>query len=155
MSEGRSGRGWSARTEARLRAAGWYPGRRVDVGPWVAWLRERGGFVPHPAARAFLREFGGLASPYAGPGRNMARSEFRFDPAVAEYDDEIFSCFSRGVSGRLYPLGGTDRGNRYLAMDEAGAVFSLMDSNTVLGRTAEEALDNLCEGVHRYPVWWD
>ncbi|RCV52918.1 hypothetical protein DEF23_04005 [Marinitenerispora sediminis] len=105
---GHSGRLWCGRTEARPRAAGWHPGRRVDVEGWAALLPERGGSVPHPAARAFLREFGGRESPHAGPGRNVARSGFRFDPVLAAYDHEIFTCLSRGITGRLYPLGAVE-----------------------------------------------
>ncbi|WP_258861872.1 hypothetical protein [Marinitenerispora sediminis] len=39
-------------------------------------------------------------------------------------------------------------------MDEAGVVYSLMDSIVVLSRTADEAVDNLCEGFPAYPASW-
>ncbi|GAA1506426.1 SUKH-3 domain-containing protein [Streptomyces synnematoformans] len=42
-----------------LRAAGWYPGRRVEIGDVVARL-ESLEITVHPAARGFLVEYGDL-----------------------------------------------------------------------------------------------
>lgn len=58
-----------------LKAAGWTSGRSVDPRPfWI--LRARSDFVPHSAAEAFFREFGGLAleSSTPGPIRPIRRS---------------------------------------------------------------------------------
>lgn len=58
-------------TDATLAGAGWFPGRDVVIDHWTAQLRLEGIEV-HPAAEAFLREFGGLVVEQKGQGRSRA-----------------------------------------------------------------------------------
>ncbi|MEV7978367.1 SUKH-3 domain-containing protein [Streptomyces sp. NPDC086519] len=138
---------WSAETERVLREAGWYPGRSVPTLEWETALREHGGFEIHEAARRFLAEFGGLEGSERGPGRTMARMGFSLDPAVAEWDDEIFDVLSDEAGATLYPIGEADRRNIYLGMAPNGAVYVGMDSATLLADTGDRALEKLIEGI--------
>ncbi|MCM1970717.1 MULTISPECIES: SUKH-3 domain-containing protein [unclassified Streptomyces] len=138
---------WSAETDRVLREAGWYPGREVSTAGWEATLREHGGFEMHEAARAFLAEFGGLASAERGPGKTMARMGFTLDPTVAEWDDEIFDVLSEEAGVDLYPIGEADRRNLYLGMAPNGAVYVGMDSVSWLADAGDEALEKLVEGI--------
>lgn len=146
MSDERQQR-WSAETDRALREAGWTPSRSVSTAEWETGLRERGGFEAHEAARRFLTEFGGLAFPNRGAGRTMLRMEFRLDPLLAEWDDEIFDVLSEEAGAHLYPLGAADRGNTYLGMTPGGAVWGGRDSATLLAETGDEALEKLIEGI--------
>jgi hypothetical protein len=138
---------WSAETDRTLRAAGWYPGRRVSTEQWEKTLRERGGFEMHEAARTFLAEFGGLEVEQHGPGENMARMPFRLDPVAAEYDDEIFDVLSEEAGVDLYPIGEMDRRNNYLGIAPDGSVYLGMDAVTLLADSPHKALENLVEGI--------
>ncbi|WP_109642355.1 SUKH-3 domain-containing protein [Lentzea atacamensis] len=51
---------FSSRVEQELRAAGWHPGRAVDVTDWREQLEASGEVRIHRAAAEFLVEFGGL-----------------------------------------------------------------------------------------------
>ncbi|RSN26229.1 hypothetical protein DL990_32970 [Amycolatopsis sp. WAC 01416] len=51
---------FSPQAEQDLRAAGWRPGRAVDVAGWRQRLEASGEVRMHPAAAEFLAEFGGL-----------------------------------------------------------------------------------------------
>lgn len=138
---------WSDETDRKLRAAGWYPGRRVPTEQWEETLREHGGFEMHEAARAFLAEFGGLEVEQHGPGKNMARMPFRLNPVAAEYDDEIFEVLSEEAEAELYPIGEVDRRNNYLGIAPDGAVYIGMDAVALLADNPHQALENLVEGI--------
>lgn len=77
-----------------LRAAGWYPGRKVDVGSWAAEFAARG-IVMHDAARRFLEGFGGLNVEIGGPGISCAREPFELDPAACPRFSEVSSAPER------------------------------------------------------------
>ncbi|MEV6794719.1 SUKH-3 domain-containing protein [Streptomyces sp. NPDC051320] len=113
---------WSGKTDRVLRLAGWYPGRSVSTKEWESVLREQGRFEIHATARRFLTEFGGLSVPFGGPGRTMARMEFRLDPTLAAWDDEIYEVLSEEAGAYLYPIGAADRGNSYLGIAPNGAI---------------------------------
>ncbi|MCX5147988.1 MULTISPECIES: SUKH-3 domain-containing protein [unclassified Streptomyces] len=107
-----------------LRAAGWEPGRSVDVDGWVAPLEE-GGLAAHTAARAFLAEFGGLRFMFSGPGVECAREPFLLDPSVCEGEEEVFLEWGEELALSLFPIGERAEGVAFLAIDEHGAVISL------------------------------
>ncbi len=144
---GADGTRWSAETDQTLRDAGWHPGRAVSTQEWESTLHEHGGFEIHEAARRFLTEFGGLAVPSRGPGKTMAKVEFRLDPLTAEWDDEIYDALSEEAGAYLYPIGAADRGNSYLGIAPNGAVYTGMDSVYPLAETGDEALEKLVEGI--------
>ncbi|MFD5508544.1 SUKH-3 domain-containing protein [Streptomyces sp. NPDC127051] len=107
-----------------LRAAGWQPGRSVDVEGWVEPL-EAGGLVAHAAARTFLAEFGGLRFMFSGPGVECARAPFLLDPSVCEGEEEVFLEWGEELALSLFPIGEWSEGVAFLAIDEHGAVIML------------------------------
>ncbi|WP_432080228.1 SUKH-3 domain-containing protein [Streptomyces sp. WAC 04229] len=137
-----------------LRRAGWRPGRAVPTATWESVLRERGGFVPHAAARRFLSEFGGLVT-YGWPADTIATSSaIRFDPLVAEWQDERFARASREMGGHLYPVGAADEGAALLGLDENGALHLLRDHAQLLSPTTDQALDRLVEAQATASALW-
>ncbi|WP_193317930.1 MULTISPECIES: SUKH-3 domain-containing protein [Streptomyces] len=144
----RASQRWSESTDRTLRAAGWFPGRRVETAMWESVLEERGGFTIHPAARVFLREFGGLEVRERGPGISAIRADFQIDPRMAEWDEEIFDVLSEEASTSLYPLGMAGRRNLYLGMAADGRVFLGMDEAWEFADSGDRALEKLVEGIN-------
>lgn len=145
---------WSELTERVLREAGWYPGRQVPTGEWETRLNTSDGFVMHEAARTFLAEFGGIAVPHGGPGKDIARVAFRLDPMVAEHDYEIFEPFNLLTAEVIYPIGEADNGNEYLGIASDGAVYGGMDALRLIGEHPRKALNNLVEGIMEHELKW-
>lgn len=130
-----------------LRAAGWYPGRSVPTATWESVLRLHGEFEIHEAARRFLAEFGGVGIPFREPWDSMPWGEFRLDPLLALWDEEIFDDLSEQAGTYLYPIGMVDRRNQYLGIAEDGAVYVGMDSIALLAPTPDEAMQRLTRRV--------
>jgi hypothetical protein len=109
--------------------AGWTPTRRdaQAVDGWRQMIDSPGGFQMFPAARGALEEFGGLRVDRRGPGINRAKSSFRIDPTVAKLEYDRFHDFESELGVRLYPLGEVDDGHAYLAVDESGRAYLLME----------------------------
>ena len=121
----------SAEVEHLLRAAGWYPGRRVParVAEWRAALEAGGRFILHPAAERVLLEYGGLAIDVDGPGRDVARSPLRLDPTLADgEEDRLLDRFPRLHGRSFFPLGEVAGGHAFLAVDRTGVIVELMDT---------------------------
>ncbi|MDT0270503.1 SUKH-3 domain-containing protein [Streptomyces sp. DSM 44915] len=127
--DGSTARQWSEGTDRTLRVLGWYPGRAVDTDAWEELLCGRGTFPrPHPAARRFIAEFGGLASAGDRAEVPLTRFDFQLDPALAEWDEEIFEVLSEWADAELFPIGMIARRNVYLGMAQDGAVWAGMDA---------------------------
>jgi hypothetical protein len=140
-------RRWPAETDRVLRAAGWYPGRSVPTATWESILRQQGEFEMHEAAQRFLGEFGCVGIPYREPRDSMPWGEFRLDPLLAMWDDEILDDLSEQAGTYLYPVGMIDRTNQYLGVAEDGAVYVGMDSVRLLAATPDEALKELTRRI--------
>jgi len=140
---------WPAENSRVLRAAGWYPGRSIPTGTWESVLRLHGGFEMHDAARSYLAEFGGVRIPFRGPWNAMPWREFRCDPLLALWDDEILKDLSEQAGAYLYPIGMIDRRSQYLLMAQDGSVYVGMDSVAVLAATPGEAVATLTRRVRR------
>ncbi|WP_413757565.1 SUKH-3 domain-containing protein [Streptomyces sp. MMBL 11-3] len=133
----------SPQTEDVLRRAGWRPGRVVPTSTWEAVLSERGGFVPHDAARRFLTEFGGLVT-YGWPADAITTSSaVRFDPLAAAWQEEQFARAGQEAGVPLYPVGTADEGASFLGISEEGVLYLLRDGTEPLGATVDRALDRL------------
>ncbi|MFC8001763.1 SUKH-3 domain-containing protein [Streptomyces olivaceus] len=138
-------RQWTTRTDRVLQRAGWHPGRRVPTATWEAILRERGAFVIHDAAQRFLSEFGGLVT-YGLPADSITTaSAVRFDPLMAEWQDERFAWAGREAGVSLYPVGAADEGASLLGMCEGGVLYLVRDRVQRLATDADQALDRLVE----------
>jgi hypothetical protein len=135
--------------EQLLVAAGWYPGRQVTdlVARWRGALESDGGFQLHPAAESVLLEYGGLVIDSHGPGRDLARAPLHLDPTLALGEEDRLHEYFPELAGRdFFPLGETDNGHVFLAIDRGGAVVQVMDE--VYGRWSsfERALESLLLG---------
>jgi hypothetical protein len=137
-----------------LEDAGWFPGRRVDelVAGWTAQLDRSGGFRIFPAAAQGLREFGGLRITQRGPGLECSRESFELVPTAALGEDDRFEEYARIVGSRLYPLGEYASGHYFIAIDERGRVFLLMDDLQYVADDLPRALDSLLTGRRSRPV---
>ncbi|MEU2778985.1 SUKH-3 domain-containing protein, partial [Streptomyces sp. NPDC007162] len=137
-------RNWSPETDDVLRRAGWRPDRAVPTDTWEWILRERGSFVPHEAARRFLRAFGGLVT-YGWPTDPvMTRSAIRFDPLQAEWEEGTYAWMSQQAGTTLYPVGTADEGSSRLGIADDGRLHITAGSHVeLLGETIDQALDRL------------
>jgi hypothetical protein len=131
-----------------LTHAGWTEGRlnHAPVAKWARDLDAPGGFTMFDAARDALAEFGGLSVRIDGAGIDFAKGSFQIDPTLAVGEEERFRRLGERLSKRLYPLGEAYGGNSFLAVDEDGAVFLLMDDIRRLGFSMKEALEALILG---------
>jgi hypothetical protein len=145
-------RNWSPQTEEVLRRAGWRPGRSVPTGTWESVLRERGSFEAHEAARRFLSEFGGLVT-YGWPADSITTSSaVRFDPLLAEWQDERFAKASREAGVSLYPVGVADEGAGFLGITEDGALHLVRGYAELLSTTIDQGLDRLVAAQGAQPL---
>ncbi|MBW4721561.1 SUKH-3 domain-containing protein [Saccharothrix obliqua] len=137
---------FSPRVDGDLRAAGWRPGRAVDVGGWRQQL-EAGGLVRmHPAAEAFLAEFGGLDVRISGPGISCAREPFELDPGLCVGEEDRFAEWGAALGCALFPLGELDLGRFFLGISEIGEVF-LVETWVASFGVGDAALESLVLGV--------
>ncbi|WHM40853.1 SUKH-3 domain-containing protein [Streptomyces sp. BPTC-684] len=134
---------FSPEVEGVLRAAGWFPGRRVDIEPWRKSMR---GFSLHAAAEEFLREFGGIRVRISGPGITCAREPFVIDPDLAYGEEEKFAYLSEQFGRAFFPVGEHGNGEFYLAIDAEGVLYLLMSGVQLLG-PSDLGLDHLIVGV--------
>jgi hypothetical protein len=141
---------WSPAVERAMKLAGWFERRRVDTKAWRAEL-EPEGFVMHPAAQAFLAEFGGLSVNVDGPGRDFARTSFDFDPIRCSGQKSWFDSLSGTTAGQLYPLGEEQNGNASFAIDADGMVYMLFNYRIAPFGRGRAAPARLIEGEDYEP----
>lgn len=125
-----------------LQESGWYPGR--DVFETVEWPE---GFELLSVAIPMLREFGHLIVGKPGPGITCARSTVHFDPKRAEGENDLFVYYEEILDRKLCPLGMVDNGYLYLATDENGIIFLLMDTVFFVDEEFDQALEKLLTGI--------
>lgn len=133
-----------------LSEAGWFPGRDV-----FSELRLPTGFSLFPAAQRVLQEFGMLRIGREGPGLMSARTPVVLDPMLCVGEDDRFSAYASLHHSCLYPLGEASGGHAFVAIDEQGRVFGLMDAMWFVGDTFDDALDNLLRGARRSPIIYE
>ncbi|MFD4864907.1 SUKH-3 domain-containing protein [Streptomyces sp. NPDC058412] len=134
---------FSSETDAALRAAGWFPGRQVDV---TGWRRSLEGLSMHTAAEDFLQEFGGIRVEVSGPGMTCMRISFEIDPELGFGEEDRFLELSRRFNRSLFPVGMTDSSEFILAIDEEGVIYYAMLWLFSLG-LGDSALECLVKGV--------
>lgn len=132
-------------TTATLARAGWFPGRSVDVDRWAGQLREEG-IELHPAANAFLREFGGLVVDQSGTGISRAREPFTLDPATCDGEGDRFLEWSEELGRQIVPVGELDRGRFCLGLDETSELYLVETLVATFGRMPA-GLERLVRGV--------
>lgn len=130
-----------------LAECGWHAGRDVS-----AALKLPKDFVIFPTVQRILAEFGNLKCGKRGPGIECARSTLNLDPSLAEGESDRFKPYSQLIGSKLYPLGEGDDGHYFVAVDERGRVFLVMDFLMFVADSFEVALENLLLGRKPRPV---
>lgn len=153
-----------------LRAAGWFPGRKIDTGPSIALLEENE-FRVSQAAREFLKEFGDLDV------KGLRRETISWPEWVLRWAIQWWipkkSGFTTGVldlsAGRQLAVFGIDRlqellcepcligtcedGHADLLITAAGELFGArMGDLWPLGRNPVEGINRLCAGTAAGPT---
>ncbi|MFJ5050523.1 SUKH-3 domain-containing protein [Streptomyces sp. NPDC088719] len=141
---------WSPEVRKVLKASGWRPGRRKDVGRWRLMF-ERSGLAMHDAAESFLREFGGLTVRISGPGITCAREPFELDPRLALGEEDRFLEWGEEMGRHLFPIGELDHGRFFLGIDEATEIY-LVETWVASFGPMPEALENLILGMAPRPI---
>jgi hypothetical protein len=116
----------------------------AKLGSWTSQLAP--GFVIFPAAAVALRRFGGIDVVQSGWGVSVARETFTLDPTLALGEEDRFRDYEVLIGQHLYPLGECGNGNYFLAISEDGSVFALMEGIDLVGRSVDEAIENLIAG---------
>jgi hypothetical protein len=137
---------FAGRVERDLRAAGWFPGRKVDTSAWRDELEASGEVRMHEAAERFLGEFGGLKVAICGPGISGAREPFEFNAGDLYGEEGRFADWSVAMGNSLFPIGELDQGRFFLGISEIGEVF-LVETWVASFGVGDTALENLVLGV--------
>ncbi len=136
-------------TDQCLRAAGWFPGRQVDILP-ASRLLETDGYTIFPVAGAFIAEFNGLRINVLNR-RGRKYELLELDAIVAakgESKSKLQVAIPAVVGTQLCPVGEAYSGYTTLSIGADGRVFFSYDTFVHLaGATADQALDNICEDV--------
>jgi hypothetical protein len=148
--------GLDALAEERLRRAGWYPGRAVDITRYCTCWHSRGIRVNEPA-ESFCTEFGDLEIHHP-PGIVIRGHEYtdftRFDVkgAVEGISDEVIAAYSRIASEDLCPVG-NNRSHMTVFVAPSGHLLAGVDNYLyILGRSSIEALNHICSGAVLEPL---
>jgi hypothetical protein len=146
---------FTAGVTAALRAAGWFPGRRLEADVLAAVRQEvarhegrfGGRLGDFPAASQVLTEFGGLTIDPPAAGRDLAPRPFALDPTMAAHSVDTLIDAGRAIGTGLYPLGVEGLDDAVLAINVLGQVFAIDAAGEwFLGDTIEAALDTLVTG---------
>lgn len=132
---------------ARLTAAGWRPGRRVDAAGYLAALAERGFTVPAVLAD-FYAEYGGLTVAYPNPRYPEQLDTYVIDPRAPMADVTVRRVETWGEwvgDAQLCPFG--EAQGMTAVISPGGRVWLGFDDLLLfVADTPEESLDVLCEG---------
>src|SRR5262245_49162644 len=126
---------------ARVRSRDSYDWRQVQA--WSAALDRPGGFQMFETARRALAQYGGLTLSAEGAGHEFAKASFVVDPMLALGEEERFARAAAELRAPLYPLGEIHGGNAFLAIDDQGRVYVLMDTAVLAGTSIHDALKAL------------
>ena len=145
--EGAATHNFSDEVARMLSESGWYSGRNAEKA-----LKLPAGFAVFPAASQILKEFGNLKCGKRGRGIDRARSTLNLDPSLAAGESDRFDPYARLLGARLYPLGEADDGHSFVAIDDKGRVFLVMDFMMFVGEDFVSALETLLLGKRSRPV---
>jgi hypothetical protein len=123
---------------AQLRAAGWWPGRKVEATLQVLSL-EQAGFEILPELLEFLAEYTPLEIRSESGDRLLWIDAAR---AVTETDPDWASAYSNAIGTALAPIGGYSHMTIYLARD--GRFYGGFDSEYgCIAPSVEELVDSV------------
>ncbi len=135
-------------TIACLRAAGWEPGRRLDVRSFVEVLAGDG-YAVFPPVEEFVAAFGNLtiSFPHYRDPTIIDHCHFDVAQAVRNVFPENVSYWSDRVGDPLCPIGEAFSNHMTLLIADDGAMYGGFEETLVkLGDNGDEALNNLCGG---------
>ncbi|MBQ4024864.1 MAG: SUKH-3 domain-containing protein [Treponema sp.] len=133
-------------TLQRLKAAGWTPGRKVDITPIEEAFAKAGMQIPDKL-RDFFEEFGFLSIEY--DIKHIKNESHYFNPCFDfyNYDKEFFEHFfdDDGIYGTAYPVSSACRNNMTIYYHDDGNFYLFMSPDPLIrcGNTAEGFLDGL------------
>lgn len=127
------------KSQSILRAAGWFPGRRVSLEPYESVIRRPDGSID-PTAAAFLTEFGGLHVRHAG-----YRNYIHFDPVDAAECMDVAPDYEEVAGQPLTTVGLSDAWSTLMLMTPTGRLYGLLEDLRDYGEPAEEGLNNFFE----------
>lgn len=141
--------------EAALRSAGWQPGR-WDIKQAEEWADRLRAYVSpgghrhavFPAAVEAWAEFGGLAVPAAGPGRQVAPCGVLLDPMRGLHLARTLGDLGRALETGISPLGEELVSGALLAIDAEGRVYAIDHTGDwYAGPDIDRALSALVAGL--------
>lgn len=132
---------FSEETLQLLKNAGWFLGRDA-----TSKLKLPVGFHIHSFATAALQEFAYLTVGQAGRGIHRARLVLTFDPMLALGEEDRFEEYANQVHSSLYPLGEVQNENYFIAIDEVGKIFLIMDNMIPIADNIYVAIEKLLLG---------
>ena len=136
----------------RLKAAGWTPGRKVDITPIEDAYADAGMQIPDKL-REFFEEFGLLGIRYEEKYSDFVKKEGHYiNPCVdfLNYGKVDYSHLLApyGAPGAVFPVGFAHRGNMKIYYHENGSFYLFMEGGPLYycGDTAESLFNGLIGG---------
>ncbi|MGV3606157.1 MAG: SUKH-3 domain-containing protein [Planctomycetaceae bacterium] len=129
--------------QAELESIGWFPGRQIDVAPWLKILNDKG-FQAFDKAVALLSELGGLE--YEGD-EDQGRCQVVFDPR-SELRQSV-TRWELSTGCKYFPLGVVDNHSTlWIGNDGSWNLSSIPFFR--IGKTDEEGLLRLFLGIGKF-----
>ncbi|MBK9156422.1 MAG: SUKH-3 domain-containing protein [Chloracidobacterium sp.] len=133
-----------------LTKCGWFEGRKVGDENIEFWRNERlisdGVDMPR-AAKAVLKEFGGLTIISDGRGVDCARLSMEFDPSSGDGGQFLKNYVDSAGVKEFYPLGAYGDGDGTFLIEPGGAVYADFQLDSPIGKNIDEALVKLLLGI--------
>ena len=127
-----------------LKKCGWYPGRNVSQS-----INLPPEFELFPDAQRILGEFCYLKCGEKGPGEECAKSTIELDPMLAYGEYDRFEKFEKILNRKLYPLGEAENRYYFLAVDDTGRIFLVMDDLLFVDISFDKALNRFFRGLKK------
>lgn len=132
-----------------LRTAGWTKNRHHAISAFLLALRSEG-YEIHPAAEAFLSEFGDLTVVFTRQkGSSASREDFIVNPIVAldTLTRERVETYEMRARGRLIPVGAAFKKHMSMLISEEGALYGAFDDLLIMyGGDIDSALTAMKTG---------
>lgn len=122
----------------------WNENRKFDSQPFIEYLNNNE-FIIHKTVLKFLNSFGGLNIIFE---KNTDKDNIEFNPIKANEGFHTYwikENYHSRTNSILCPIGIAYRNHMIVSMDELGYVYGGYDDTLIrLGKSGEEAIDNIC-----------
>lgn len=138
---------FSQRALECLHAAGWLPGRSIDIRPVMA-AYARNDYHPDPHVVDFLRQFNGLQLIYPHSRVRHNLDGCRFDAETAAMGGPLWVReYEQTLGEKLIPIGEAFHEHMLLMMTSSSSIYAAFeDTLCIVGIDYVDAINNLCEG---------